>query len=88
MTDMLFTLGASNPVDHVVNQPYASGDIFGLHGVWIWSAHVGNLVLSGLITLAMLAFAASRIRTGPESQGTDRDPVVGHDLRAVEQGHP
>ncbi|MFN0010635.1 MAG: F0F1 ATP synthase subunit A [Phycisphaerales bacterium] len=64
----LFTLAAANPVDHVVNQAYIrSGS-----GIWLWSAHVGNLVLSGLITLLVLSYAASRIKTGPESQGTSR----------------
>ncbi len=67
------TLGfATNPVDHVVNKPWIIGDLFGMKGVWIWSAHVGNLVLSGLITMVVLMYAASRIRTGPESQGTNR----------------
>jgi F-type H+-transporting ATPase subunit a len=72
MTDLLFTLAASNPVDHIVNQGYATGNLFGMEGVWIWSAHVGNLILAGLLTVAVLFFAASRIETGPQSQGTDR----------------
>jgi F-type H+-transporting ATPase subunit a len=67
------TLAAgNNPVDHVVNKPWIVRDMFGIQGLWLWSAHVGNLVLSGLITLIVLTYAASRIRTGPESQGTNR----------------
>lgn len=71
MTDLLL-LAADNPVDHVVNKVFAKGNLFGIEGLWIWSAHVGNLLLSGLITVVMLSFAAKHIRTGPESQGTDR----------------
>jgi F-type H+-transporting ATPase subunit a len=55
---------ATNPVDHVVNQPF--------HGSWFWSAHVGTLVLSGLITIGLLWWAAGRIATGPENLGHDR----------------
>lgn len=66
------SLAATNPVDHVVNKPYITGDLFGMKGVWLWSAHVGNLVLAGLITMIVLTYAASKIRTGPEKQGTNR----------------
>jgi F-type H+-transporting ATPase subunit a len=70
------TLAAENPVDHVVNQvphhSWAIGDLFGVHGVWLWSAHVGNLILAGVITVLVLLFAANRIMTGDKSQGTDR----------------
>lgn len=65
-------LASQNPVDHMVNHGFWYGDLFGLHNVWIWSAHVGNLVLSGLLTILVLMFAASKISTGPESQGTNR----------------
>jgi F-type H+-transporting ATPase subunit a len=60
-----------NPVDHVVNQQYSSGKLFGMD-VWFWSSHVGNLILAGLITVALLWWASTKIRTGPESQGTAR----------------
>lgn len=75
MTDVLVTLAAgSNPVDHVVNAAphWGVGDLFGLHGVWWWSAHVGNLILSGLITILLLWWASTKIATGPASQGTGR----------------
>jgi F-type H+-transporting ATPase subunit a len=68
----VLTLAAGNPVDHVVNQHFSSGDLFGLKGVWLWSSHVGNLILSGILTVSVLWFAASKIKTGPASQGTGR----------------
>lgn len=66
------TLASSNPVDHVVNQHFLSGDLFGLKGVWVWSAHVGNLLLAGFLTIAVLWWASSKIATGPASQGAER----------------
>lgn len=72
MLSTLFTLAASNPVDHVVNQfPHGWGvvEIGGMH-LRLWSAHVGNLLLAGLLTIILLSWAASKIRTGPASQGT------------------
>ena len=74
MLQSVLTLAASNPVDHVVNQfPRGWGvvEIGGYHIHW-WSAHVGNLLLAGLITVLLLAWAASRIRTGPASEGSAR----------------
>lgn len=65
-------LAADNPVDHVVNKGWWTIDITGLGPVWVWSAHVGNLILAGLLTVLLLAWAATKIRTGPESQGHDR----------------
>lgn len=72
MTLDIATLAASNPVDHVVNAPKWVVDIFGLENVWLWSAHVGNLILAGVLTVLVLSYAASRIKTGPESEGNDR----------------
>jgi F-type H+-transporting ATPase subunit a len=68
----LLTLASQNPVDHVVNEGFWSGRLFGIDNVWIWSAHVGNLVLSGILTILVMSFAAKRISTGPESQGVNR----------------
>ena len=49
--------GGENPVDHVVNSvphgEWAIGSLFGLDHVWLWSAHVGNLLLSGLILIVL-----------------------------------
>lgn len=73
MSQFALTLAeGSNPVNHVVNVAGKTGDAFGLHGVWIWSAHVGTLLLAGLLTILVLMFAASRITTGPASMGTRR----------------
>ena len=66
------TLAAENPVDHVVNVPYVVGRFLGIDGAWIWSAHVGNLILSGLLVIAILWYAASKIGTGPASKGNER----------------
>ncbi len=84
MMDALFTLAASNPVDHVVNQPFWTGKLFGMDGVWLWSAHVGNLIVAGLLTVAVLWYAASRIATGPVSQGTDRYVTKGAIAHTIE----
>ncbi len=80
IVSMIPLLAASNPVDHVVNQAYWVND----KGYWLWSAHVGNLILSGLITLVVLSYAASKIKTGPESQGTDRYVTKGHFSHMIE----
>lgn len=76
MMDAVFTLAASNPVDHVVNAaphaPWAVGKLFGMEGVWLWSSHVGTLLLAGLLTVIVLWWASTKIATGPESQGTGR----------------
>jgi F-type H+-transporting ATPase subunit a len=72
MPSLMTFLAQTNPVDHVVNQHFRSGDAFGMHDVWLWSAHVGNLILSGVITILLLSWAAGKIATGPESQGHDR----------------
>lgn len=74
MLASVMTLAASNPVDHVVNQfPHGWGVIeFGGYHIHWWSAHVGNLLLSGLITVALLWWASTKIRTGPASEGSAR----------------
>ena len=68
--------GGENPVDHVVNAvphgDWAMGSLFGMDHVWLWSAHIGNLLLSGVILIVLGLWAASKIATGPESQGTNR----------------
>jgi len=61
------TLAATNPVDHVVNHPFWVVD-----GYWIWSAHIGNLVLSAIICIAGGLWFARQVATGPESEGNDR----------------
>ncbi len=60
--------GENNPVGHAVNHFF----IVLKNGVVVWSAHQGNLVLSGLILLILGPWVARRIGTGPESEGNDR----------------
>lgn len=72
MTTNFSMLAATNPVDHVVNQVYRMGELFGLKQVWVWSSHVGTLLLAGLLTVLVLWWAASKIATGPERLGHER----------------
>ncbi len=74
LNDLMVILAAENPVDHVVNSVphWGTGDLFGMKGVWLWNAHVGTLLLSGLITVALLWWAAMKIKTGAASEGTGR----------------
>lgn len=69
MQHLPITLAADNPVDHVVNQHYLSMDLFGMKGVWVWSSHVGQLVFAGAVTVLLLWWVASKVRTGPASEG-------------------
>lgn len=73
MIETVLTLAADNPVAHVVNhKAIVLDDFMGLKDFWLWSGHVGNLLLSVIILLLVGPWAASQIATGPESQGTDR----------------
>ncbi|MBL9031690.1 MAG: F0F1 ATP synthase subunit A [Phycisphaerae bacterium] len=58
---------AANPVEHVINHKFIVSD-----GWWLWSGHVGNLLLSGLIMLLAFPYLASKIATGHESLGHER----------------
>lgn len=60
-------LAENNPVDKAVDYAWITSGQW-----WIWSAHIGTLVLTGLIMLLALPYAARRIGTGPESLGTRR----------------
>ncbi len=68
MLNAMFTLGASDPAAHVYNHVFQKN----ADGYWVWSGNQGNLVLSGLILVLVGAWLASRVATGPASQGTDR----------------
>lgn len=68
MSLSLWTLAADNPVGHVVNHPFAISD----DGWWLWSAHMGNLLLAGVILLLVGPWVAGKIATGGEREGTDR----------------
>lgn len=68
MIDTLLTLAAADPASHVANHAFFVDE----HGNWLWSANQGNLVLSMLIIMVLGWFVASKVQTGPASQGTDR----------------
>lgn len=59
---------ADSPADHVYNHVFHKNEA----GYWLWSGNQGNLVLSLLILVGVGAWVGGKIRTGPESQGTDR----------------
>lgn len=61
-------LAAGGPDQHVYNHPFAKT----ADGLWIWSGNMGNLVLSGVIMVLGGLWVASKVKTGPESQGHDR----------------
>jgi F-type H+-transporting ATPase subunit a len=60
-------LADADPLEHVLNQPAFRTE----SGYWLWSSTQGNLVLSGIILILVGLWAASRIKTGPKSEGTD-----------------
>ncbi|TVQ61682.1 MAG: ATP synthase F0 subunit A [Phycisphaerales bacterium] len=62
------TLGATNPVEHVVNHSWWVTE----GGWWIWSAQQSTLVLAGLITVLIGLWLAKHVQTGPESEGHSR----------------
>ncbi|MBC7833498.1 MAG: F0F1 ATP synthase subunit A [Phycisphaerales bacterium] len=67
MPEHLLILASSAPDQHVYNHPFLKvGDL------WVWSGNMGNLVLSALVLILGGLWAASKIRTGPASQGTAR----------------
>ncbi len=60
-------LGAASPADHVYNHVWWRN----ADGWWLWSGNQGNLILSGIILILGGLWAASKIKTGPASQGAD-----------------
>jgi F-type H+-transporting ATPase subunit a len=62
----ILTLAAENPLDHVVNHAFITVD-----GWWVWSSHVGNIVLTGLI-MALLFPRLARQIAGHGASGNDR----------------
>lgn len=72
LSDVLVTL-AADPVSHVANHKFLSiPELFGLKDVWLLSGHVGNLILTGLILCLVGPWVASKIATGPASEGSSR----------------
>jgi F-type H+-transporting ATPase subunit a len=67
MLDLIPTLAENNPLPHVLNHKWWVVD-----GWWIWSAIQTNLVISGLIMIALGPWIARKVATGPESEGHGR----------------
>jgi F-type H+-transporting ATPase subunit a len=61
-------LAAADPASHVYNHWFIKSG----SGLWLWSGNQGNLVLSGIILILVGLWVASKVKTGPESQGHDR----------------
>lgn len=74
------TLAADSPIGHVVNHPFT---YFG-DGWWLWNAHVGTLVLSGLILIILGPMVAKQIATGPETEGNERYLTKGRFAQTIE----
>jgi F-type H+-transporting ATPase subunit a len=68
MNTALTTLAAADPAQHVYNHPFIVTD----DGMWLWSGNQGNLVLSGILIILLGLFVASKVQTGPETQGVNR----------------
>ncbi len=68
LSQFITTLAASDPSQHVFNHPFIKNE----NGLWLWSGNMGNLVLSGLILCLGGLWFASKVRTGPASEGTSR----------------
>lgn len=62
------TLAMANPVGHVVNHKFLSLE----DGTWIWSAAQTNMVIATVLIVVLGLWVASKIGTGPESEGHDR----------------
>jgi F-type H+-transporting ATPase subunit a len=65
---LLMSFPGGGPDQHVYNHPFAKTE----SGLWIWSGNMGNLILSGIILIIGGLWVASKVKTGPESQGHDR----------------
>lgn len=67
MMDLIPTLAAGNPLDHVLNHYWIKvGDW------WIWSSIQTNMVIAGVIMVVAGMRIARKVATGPESEGHDR----------------
>ena len=63
----VMTLGeGADPVQHALNH-WFYGETY-----WLWSAHIGTLLFSAVLTVWLVSYAAKRISTGPESEGNGR----------------
>ena len=70
----------SNPLGHVLDKSSAFSGVFGTEV----KLSVVSVIVGGVIVLAWMLFAASRIRTGPESAGHQRWVTKGRLAQLVE----
>lgn len=63
-----------NPVGHVANHPFWVTE----NGWWLWSGHMGNLVLTGLIMILLIPYLAKKL--APATSGRAEDYVPKHKL--------
>lgn len=68
-TTVLLAAGP-NPVAHAVNHPFYVDE----HGWWWWSAHMGNLVLTGIIMLLLIPYLARQ--TGSPRAGENPEAYL------------
>lgn len=68
MNSAFTTLAAADPAQHVYNHPFVVSD----DGLWLWSGNQGNLILAGIIVILVGLWVASKVQTGPESEGVNR----------------
>ena len=76
----LLLASGANPLGHVLDKSSAFSDRFGTDV----KLSVVSLVVGAVIVLAWMLHAASRIRTGPESEGHDRWVTKGRLAQIVE----
>jgi F-type H+-transporting ATPase subunit a len=76
----LVTLAASSPDQHVYNHPFWKTAT----GLWVWSGNMGNLFLTAIIMIVGGLWVASKVRTGPESQGSSRFVTTNRFAHAIE----
>jgi hypothetical protein len=67
----LFMLAAESadkkPTDHVIDNAVLVVD-----GWWVWTGHMGMLVVSGIVTALVMWYASTKIATGPDRDGNER----------------
>ncbi len=68
--NFISVLAADDPAAHVYNHVHRGA--ISADGTWLWSGNQGNLVLSMLILMGLGWWAASKIATGPASEGSSR----------------
>lgn len=76
----LLLASGSNPLGHVLDKKSALSTLLGVDV----PLSVISVVTGGVVTVAILLYAASRIRTGPESQGHERYVTRGRLSQVIE----